>query len=371
MREHYSPEGERAPRRRAIVALIPAWNSGQVLADSVAALRAQTLAPDRILIVANNCTDDTVEVARGTGAEVMELPVCRGRKAGALNVALRAVLPELGPGDFIVIQDDDTRLGPDWIANALRRLSAVRRPVHAVGATFHGRPGGGVIGALQRNEYVRFAQRISRQRGNIDVLSGTATMFCVPALRAVRAARATGSLPGRGYVYNEASLTEDHDLTLALHRIGYRTTAPAECLVVTDVMLTLTALWHQRIRWQRGTLEDLFAFGWNRLTVKAFARQGLLFGTAMFTVAYSAYVMLQVDLFSWSGISPARHPWWLAAGAFLAIERAITVRSAGTKAMALAACLVPEYLFDLFRQAVFFAALAKAARRVAPQWITT
>jgi poly-beta-1,6-N-acetyl-D-glucosamine synthase len=354
-----------------VIALIPAWNSGQVLADSVAALRAQTLPPDRIIVIANNCTDNTAEVARVAGAEVMELPVCRGRKAGALNVALRALLPPLGPEDFIVVQDDDTRLGPDWIANALRRLTSVRRPAHAVGATFHGRSGGGLIGALQRNEYIRFAQRISRQKGNIDVLSGTATMFRVPALRAVNAGRTAGTLPGHGYVYNESSLTEDHDLTLSLHRLGYRTTAPAGCLVVTDIMPTLPALWHQRIRWQRGTLEDLFAFGWNRITVKAFARQGLLCATAFFTLVYTTYVILQVHLFSWMGISPVRHPWWLAAGGFLAVERAVTVRSAGLKAMALAACLVPEYLFDLFRQVVFLAALAKAARRAAPQWVTT
>jgi len=78
-----------------IVALIPAHNEEDSIQHTISALQAQTVPADRIIVIADNCSDETPALARAAGAEVM---VTRGnthKKAGALNYALEHVLPGL------------------------------------------------------------------------------------------------------------------------------------------------------------------------------------------------------------------------------------------------------------------------------------
>jgi biofilm PGA synthesis N-glycosyltransferase PgaC len=134
------------------------------------------------------------------------------------------------------------------------RRGASDRKVGAVGPAYTGRPDGGLLGVLQRNGYARFNRQISRRRGRTLVLSGTATLASVKALRSVLHGRQTGRLPnGPDWgVHNPTTGTEDYELTLCLRRLGYRPLAPANCGVITDVIYTLTKRHGQRVRWYRG-----------------------------------------------------------------------------------------------------------------------
>ena len=62
-----------ASRARFLV-LIPAHNEQEGIAATVASCRATDYDPRlvRILVIADNCTDDTAEFARRAGAEVVE-----------------------------------------------------------------------------------------------------------------------------------------------------------------------------------------------------------------------------------------------------------------------------------------------------------
>jgi hypothetical protein len=149
--------------------------------------------------------------------------------------------------------------------------------VGAVCGVFLGEPGGGLVGQLQRNEYFRYARLIKR-RWQALVLSGTGTLFRVPVLKQI--ARERGNrLPGtRGQIYNQASITEDDEVTLAVKTLGWKCLCPPECETTTEVMPTWKALWTQRIRWQKGTLGDLRAYGLGRVTRSYWARQTGLYG---------------------------------------------------------------------------------------------
>ena len=57
-----------AGSRRRIAVLVPAHNESQGLLETLDDIRAQLHAGDRILVVADNCTDDTASVARAAGA---------------------------------------------------------------------------------------------------------------------------------------------------------------------------------------------------------------------------------------------------------------------------------------------------------------
>src|SRR5690606_37622501 len=91
------------PTSPATYAVIPACNESDGIAAAVRGLRTQTVPPDEVVVVANNCVDDTAERAAAAGATVLAMPVNRDRKAGALNWALASLLPRLAPGDRVLV----------------------------------------------------------------------------------------------------------------------------------------------------------------------------------------------------------------------------------------------------------------------------
>ena len=121
--------GARRPVRRAqalpaydparVVVLVPAHDEATGIAAILAAQRAAMPAGMRLLVVADNCSDDTAGVARAAGAEVVERhdPVRRG-KGFALDHG-RAVLAVAPPACVIVVDADTVPLG-----DALDRLAA-------------------------------------------------------------------------------------------------------------------------------------------------------------------------------------------------------------------------------------------------------
>ena len=59
------------PRPRVAV-LVPAHNESSHVLPTIACLLPQMQAGDQLLVVADNCNDDTAELARRAGAEVIE-----------------------------------------------------------------------------------------------------------------------------------------------------------------------------------------------------------------------------------------------------------------------------------------------------------
>src|SRR5699024_3966965 len=147
-----------------ITAIIPAHNEADGIEETIHGLFSQTVMPDRILVVSDNSTDETGALVRGMGVAVMETVDNQSKKAGALNQALRDLLPDLAADDLIVIQDADSVLAPDFIERAIGHLKADEK-LGAVGGVFSGGAGGGFVGHLQRNEYARYARDVTRRKG--------------------------------------------------------------------------------------------------------------------------------------------------------------------------------------------------------------
>src|ERR1700730_7389902 len=55
-----------------IAVIVPAHNESVGILPTLADIKAQLRASDRLLVVADNCTDDTASVAALVGAEVLE-----------------------------------------------------------------------------------------------------------------------------------------------------------------------------------------------------------------------------------------------------------------------------------------------------------
>lgn len=331
-----------------VTVLIPAHNEEFSLPSTIASLRAQSHSPERIIVVADNCTDSTVEIARSAGVEVRESAGNTKKKAGALNQVLKDLLPSLGANDLVMVMDADTRLDDGFLDAAVRRFTD-DRALMAVGGLFYGEEGHGVLGQFQRNEYLRYGREIKRRRGRVFVLTGTASLFRPVALHTVAEQRGA-SIPGvRGDVYDTAALTEDNELTIALKSLGALMISPAACAVVTELMPTWSTLWSQRLRWQRGALENIGAYGVTPQTMRYWVQQlGIGYGV----IALGAYLLLiflmvfSLDVWIW-------FPFWLGVGGVFMIERVATVWKGGWRARLLAATLFPELFFDMFLNIVY------------------
>ncbi len=119
--------------RGAVAVLIPAHDEAGGIGATLASVRAQLRDGDRLLVVADNCTDDTAAVARAAGAEVVERrdPQRRG-KGYALDFGVRHLASSsFAAAPVVLIVDADCEVGPgavDALARACRRTG---RPAQA------------------------------------------------------------------------------------------------------------------------------------------------------------------------------------------------------------------------------------------------
>jgi cellulose synthase/poly-beta-1,6-N-acetylglucosamine synthase-like glycosyltransferase len=358
--------GQRLPapgERVRLTVVIPAHDEELSLPGTLEALSGQTRLADRVIVVADNCSDRTVQIARSMGSEAFETVGNEHKKGGALNQVLSVLLPEMGAHDAILVADADTQLSERFLEVAAGRLEADPE-LAAVGGVFYGEDGVGLLGQFQRNEYARYGLQIHQRHGRVFVLTGTATMFRADAMLDVAAARGV-YIPGDpGKVYDTTALTEDNELTLALKSLGATMESPGECRVTTELMPTWRYLWKQRQRWQRGALENIGAYGLTRATLRYWGQQvGIGYGT----VALNAFLLMMlitivsVDQWIW-------FPFWLLVGSVFVVERVVTAWSAGWKGRLLAAALLPEICYDVFLQLVFLSCLFDISLNRQARW---
>ncbi|MDI3354891.1 glycosyltransferase family 2 protein [Pseudomonas sp. UYIF39] len=92
--------------RPRLAVLIPANNESSIIVATLNSIRPQLLSGDRLLVVADNCSDDTAALARTAGAEVVERSNVQQRGKGfALDWGVRHLASD-APDVMIVIDAD-------------------------------------------------------------------------------------------------------------------------------------------------------------------------------------------------------------------------------------------------------------------------
>lgn len=115
----------------SITVLMPAHNESAVIADTLAALTPQLMPQDRLIVVADNCTDNTAQIARQAGATVLERndEVNRG-KGFALDCGLRFMAAS--PPAAVVMVDADCQFRQGSVRDLARSSVTSCRPVQGV-----------------------------------------------------------------------------------------------------------------------------------------------------------------------------------------------------------------------------------------------
>lgn len=123
-------EPRSSPKTPKVVVVMPAHNEAAIIQRSLP-LVVERLAPNAtLLVVADNCTDDTARLARELGADVLVRtdPARRG-KGYALDAAIRHL--ECDPPEVVVILDADCTPERGAIARISERCLETNRPVQA------------------------------------------------------------------------------------------------------------------------------------------------------------------------------------------------------------------------------------------------
>jgi poly-beta-1,6-N-acetyl-D-glucosamine synthase len=316
-----------------VIGLIPAHNEEGDIAMAIRHVRDQV---DVVVVVDDRSTDQTQAVARAEGAKVFPIVANEHKKAGALNQALAKLLPVMADDAFVLVQDADSFVEPDFVANARGHIE--KKDLGACGGVFLGRGGGGLVGWCQRNEFARYARDVKRNRGKTLCLTGTATLFRVDCLREVAASRESGT------VYDTTALTEDFELTLKLRHLGHEAMAPRDCALTTDIMPTWKQLIRQRYRWKRGAVEALARYGLTRITWGHWARQTW----GWIGVAATGFFVLTLGYGLVVGLS--FQPFWLGITGVFMVEKAVTTRSRGWGTTIAATFLLFEMAYDIALQ---------------------
>ena len=115
----------------SVAILMPAHNEAAGITTAIASVLPQLRPGDRLLVVADNCSDDTAGVARAAGAEVAERhdPLHRG-KGYALDFGVRAL--ESRPPAIVVVMDADCIIEEGSLERLVRRCGSLGRPVQAL-----------------------------------------------------------------------------------------------------------------------------------------------------------------------------------------------------------------------------------------------
>jgi GT2 family glycosyltransferase len=100
-----------------VAIIIPTWNRSALLAQALANLGRQTYAIDRVIVVDNGSTDDSVAVAARAGAQVISL----GANAG-FAAAVNRGIQEAAGNEYIGVLNNDVTLAPDWLALLISKL---------------------------------------------------------------------------------------------------------------------------------------------------------------------------------------------------------------------------------------------------------
>jgi cellulose synthase/poly-beta-1,6-N-acetylglucosamine synthase-like glycosyltransferase len=123
------PMIEESPLRIAV--LVPAHDESVHLIPTLGDIRAQLGSNDRVIVVADNCSDDTAEVAASAGAQVvLRRDASRVGKGYALDHGIRHLASD--PPDIVVIIDADCHLSDGALAILANTVRETGRPAQAL-----------------------------------------------------------------------------------------------------------------------------------------------------------------------------------------------------------------------------------------------
>ena len=238
------PAALRSSRRLRFDVVVPAHDEAAGIAGAVAGLRKLDWPADgfRVLVVADNCTDSTAELARAAGAEVLERrdPTHRG-KGYALDFAFQTSQAR-GWADAVVVVDADTEVSANLLEAFAARIDNGAKAIQAHYGVLN--PHASWRTRLMTIAMASFHRVRSRARERLHLSCGLrGNGWCVTS-------RLLRQVPYRAF-----SLAEDIEYGIELGLAGHRVHYADEARVAGVMVSGESAARTQRERWEKGRLQ--------------------------------------------------------------------------------------------------------------------
>jgi 1,2-diacylglycerol 3-beta-glucosyltransferase len=231
---------------------IAAKNEAAVITTLVESLCSLDYPADRyeVWAIDDNSTDRTPEILDTLAQKYPQLQVLHrtDRDTGGKSAALNQVLT-LMKGEIIGVFDADAQVTPDFLNQVLAYFQTA------------------TVGAIQ------LRKAISNSETNFLTRGQRAEMALDAYLQQQRTSNGgIGELRGNGQFvrrtaltscdgWNEATITDDLDLTIRLHLTGWDIQLMPYPPVGEEGVTTFKALWHQRNRWAEGGFQRYLDYG--------------------------------------------------------------------------------------------------------------
>ncbi|MEA5507021.1 glycosyltransferase family 2 protein [Halotia wernerae UHCC 0503] len=230
-----------------VTVLVPAHNEEVVIRSTLLDIKSQLQKQHHLVVIADNCSDATAEIARAVGATVIERhdPLLTG-KGYALDYGLRFIESE--PPDVVVFIDADCKVEPGAIEQLTQYAIATKRPVQAT--YLMSKPSNSSPKASV-SAFAFKVKNLVRPLGLAQMkipclLTGTGMAFPWSVISTVDLAN--------GYIVEDMKL--GLDLTIAGHTPVFCPQANVTALLPQQAQATKS----QRTRWEHGHLKSLLTY---------------------------------------------------------------------------------------------------------------
>ncbi|MEO1388035.1 MAG: glycosyltransferase family 2 protein [Cyanobacteria bacterium J06634_6] len=226
----------------SIAVLVPAHNEAQGIAPVLDGILGQLRAQDQLIVVADNCTDETAAIARAMGATVLERHNLHERGKGyALDFGLKALSEN--PPDAVVIMDADCQVQSGSLPQLAAWAVHTGAPTQAV--YLFETPDSPTSKALISAFAIKVKNWVRplglSQLGLPSLLFGTGMAFPWHVLSSVNLA--------------SSHIVEDMKLSLDLAIAGYPALLSRFVVVTGKLPQAASAATSQRTRWEHGHLQ--------------------------------------------------------------------------------------------------------------------
>ncbi|MDX2192391.1 MAG: glycosyltransferase [Gemmatimonadales bacterium] len=226
-----------------VTIIVPAYNEGPVIEQSVRSLLQLDYPAYEILVVDDGSSDDTaarVAPMEGRHGDVTVRLVSKrnGGKASALNTGIA-----LARHDYVLCMDGDSKLEPQVLRVSMphfaqAHVAAVAGNVKVINRQTH-------LARFQALEYIEGLNMARRAQGFVRVVN------IIPGPIGLFRRQVLAEVGG----YDRDTFAEDADLTLKILSAGYHIVYEDRAIAWTEAPEGVLDLIKQRYRWTRGILQ--------------------------------------------------------------------------------------------------------------------
>ncbi len=224
--------------------IIPGYNEEVNAVRTINSILQQDYPNLHVIFIDDGSKDNTFKIVSDAFAGTPNVQVhtkTNGGKASALNYGVN-----IANSEYVVCIDADTQLKPDAVSQMMKKFGDT-----TIGAVAGNVKVGNEVNMITRWQSIEYITSQNFDRRAFDLLN---CITVVPG--AIGAFKKEAIIKAGGFTTD--TLAEDCDLTMRLHRSGYKVRNCNKAISYTEAPETLKQFMKQRFRWSFGVMQSFW-----------------------------------------------------------------------------------------------------------------